>query len=316
MALVTVIVPVHNAERYLKCCLDSILDQDHPEIEILLVDDASDDGSGRICDEYASSHSSIKVFHVKNRSAGLSRNTGLANAHGDFVTFVDADDYISKHYVSAMLSGIEKYGADAAECGNVYMLPLKNILRDCDGKDVFLKTPEEIKKNDRILRHTAWGRLYPREMAQSVSFSEREKGEDAEYAMAMAGKCRSLVMINSCLYAYRSYQPSITRKKKNNSSILKIKNDIENGRPWKDAAEKLLEEITYCGEEEIYYSSLKKLRETVQDKDPDERILKELDKTIEAGNTDAFKRMVKILKGRAAELVGNIKTKTDYRYKL
>ena len=153
-------------------------------------------------------------------------------------------------------------------------------------------------------------------MAQSVSFSEREKGEDAEYAMAMAGKCRSLVMINSCLYAYRSYQPSITRKKKNNSSILKIKNDIENGRPWKDVAEKLLEEITYCGEEEIYYSSLKKLRETVQDKDPDERILKELDKTIAAGNTGAFKRMVKILKGRAAELVGNIKTKTDYRYKL
>lgn len=97
--LISVIVPVYNAEKYLRECLDSIVNQTYKNIEIILVDDGSTDGSGAICDEYADKDVRIKVYHIPNGGASNARNLGIDNADGEYVMFVDADDVIMPYIV-------------------------------------------------------------------------------------------------------------------------------------------------------------------------------------------------------------------------
>ena len=92
--LISVIVPVYNAEKYLCRCIDSILAQTYKDFELLLIDDGSKDSSGAICDEYAAKDSRVRVFHKENGGVGFARNVGLDHAQGDWVTFVDSDDWV------------------------------------------------------------------------------------------------------------------------------------------------------------------------------------------------------------------------------
>lgn len=92
--MISIIVPVYNVEPYLRKCLDSILDQTYRDLEILIIDDGSTDGSGAICDEYAGKDDRIKVFHTENKGLSAARNLGLDNATADWIGFVDSDDWI------------------------------------------------------------------------------------------------------------------------------------------------------------------------------------------------------------------------------
>lgn len=96
---ISVIVPVYNAEKYLQCCVDSILAQTFTDFELLLIDDGSRDRSGEICDEYARKDVRVKVFHKENGGASAARNLGLDHANGYYVAFVDSDDYLSAEYL-------------------------------------------------------------------------------------------------------------------------------------------------------------------------------------------------------------------------
>lgn len=105
MPQISVIVPVYNAEKYLHRCIDSILAQTFSDFELLLIDDGSKDNSGRICDEYAAKDSRIRVFHKKNGGVSSARNMGLDNAKGDWITFVDSDDWIETEFLNECLQG-------------------------------------------------------------------------------------------------------------------------------------------------------------------------------------------------------------------
>lgn len=102
---ISVIVPVYNVRHYLPHCIDSILSQNFPNFELLLIDDGSKDSSGAICDEYAKKDSRIRVFHKENGGVSSARNLGLDNAKGEWLTFVDSDDWIEKNYLSTLLEG-------------------------------------------------------------------------------------------------------------------------------------------------------------------------------------------------------------------
>ena len=102
MAKVSVIVPVYNVEKYLKQCLDSIVDQTLEDLEIVLVDDGSVDSSGTICDEYAKKDARIKVIHKKNGGLSDARNVAIDIAKGEYITFVDSDDYVTDDYVESL----------------------------------------------------------------------------------------------------------------------------------------------------------------------------------------------------------------------
>lgn len=107
---ISIIVPVYNVEKYLKRCIDSILKQTFTNFELILINDGSTDSSGQICDEYARKDKRIKVYHKKNEGASIARNTGIINSNGQFILFVDSDDFIDEEYISSYLKyPIEEY---------------------------------------------------------------------------------------------------------------------------------------------------------------------------------------------------------------
>ena len=111
---ISVIVPIYNVEKWLRRCVDSILAQTFTDFELLLIDDGSTDGSGVICDEYAGKNSRIRVFHKPNGGVSSARNIGLDNARGEWITFVDSDDWVELEYLECLLSNVG--GAELSIC--------------------------------------------------------------------------------------------------------------------------------------------------------------------------------------------------------
>lgn len=108
MPKVSVIIPVYNAEKYLRKCLDSVLAQSFADFEVLLINDGSTDGSGKICDDYAQKDARVKVFHKENGGVSSARNLGLDNATGDWIVFVDSDDYVEKNYFEVINNNLSQ----------------------------------------------------------------------------------------------------------------------------------------------------------------------------------------------------------------
>lgn len=108
MHTLTVIVPVYNVEKYIHQCVDSLLAQDYPAMEILLIDDGSPDGCPQICDDYAKKDSRVRVIHQKNQGLAETRNVGVREARGEYIGFVDSDDYILPGMFSSMMECVEK----------------------------------------------------------------------------------------------------------------------------------------------------------------------------------------------------------------
>jgi glycosyltransferase involved in cell wall biosynthesis len=114
--MISVIVPVYNVKPYLRKCLDSIINQTYRDLEILIIDDGSTDGSGDICDEYRKDDR-IKVFHTENRGLSAARNLGLDNTTGNWIGFIDSDDWIEPDMYEVLLRKAEETRADIIECG-------------------------------------------------------------------------------------------------------------------------------------------------------------------------------------------------------
>ncbi len=150
--LVSVIVPVYNRENYLRRCIDSILAQTYTNFELLLIDDGSTDNSGKICDEYAERDNRVKVFHKENGGVSSARNVGLDNAKGEYIIFVDSDDWVAVNYVELLLP---REGEDLVCCGSREMEAGREIGRSGYNKDE-VYTIETI----RNFRQCRWGKIY------------------------------------------------------------------------------------------------------------------------------------------------------------
>jgi glycosyltransferase involved in cell wall biosynthesis/putative flippase GtrA len=127
---VSVIIPIYNTEKYLKPCLDSIINQSYHNLEIILVDDGSTDDSSKITDEYAKKDSRIKVIHQKNQGQSVARNQGLKKATGDFISFIDSDDKIAKDFVAKLLAPYENKNTALTVCGMHYKRLRANTAED------------------------------------------------------------------------------------------------------------------------------------------------------------------------------------------
>lgn len=117
MDKISIIIPVYNIEKYIRECLDSVVSQTYKNLEIIIVDDGSTDNSGAICDEYVSQDKRIKVIHQTNAGAANAKNTALDQVTGEYVAFVDSDDYVSEDWISTMYQSMRHYNADIVECG-------------------------------------------------------------------------------------------------------------------------------------------------------------------------------------------------------
>ena len=115
--LISIIVPVYNVDKYLEKCINSLLDQTYENIEIILIDDGSKDKSGSICDVYSDNYKNIKVVHKENAGLGYARNTGLEMTHGNYVTFVDSDDWVSQDLIQHMYIAMTENKVDFCKSG-------------------------------------------------------------------------------------------------------------------------------------------------------------------------------------------------------
>ena len=164
--LISVIVPVYNVEQYLRKCLDSVISQTYTNLEIILVDDGSTDLGGKICDDYASKDDRITVIHKVNGGLGFARNTGLEMCHGEYIMFVDSDDWLSVDAVRVLYDKLIFDASDIAVGKHVEIYESGSI------SEIWWKINEDtlLSKNDvftqmspdLLLPVAAWGKLFKR----------------------------------------------------------------------------------------------------------------------------------------------------------
>ena len=219
MAEVSIIVPVYQVEKYIRQCVDSILAQTFTDFELILVDDGSKDKSGQICDEYARMDTRVKVIHKGNGGAADTRNRGMDQAVGNYVMFVDSDDYIAPTMIECLYQNILNENADIAACNYLYFF-------ENDRKKVFatnvkseVLTGTEIfyyRKNERNYGFwtVVWNKLMKRETVGKVKFRSGKYYEDEFWANEIYQMDIKIVTIPECLYYYRQHENSTMRQKK------------------------------------------------------------------------------------------------------
>lgn len=172
--LLSVIIPVYNVEPYIRECVDSIINQTYKNLEIVLVDDGSPDNCGAICDEYAAKDSRVKVIHQKNQRLGAARNNGRKIATGDYITFVDSDDWLHLETVKWCMDAIEEYELDVIYFGS---------FRSGKGGDgtgkVTMSDPRAIWEwCTKYEGSLAWGCIIRKEMWEGIYFAEGRAFEE------------------------------------------------------------------------------------------------------------------------------------------
>lgn len=202
-AKISIIVPVYNVEPYLRKCLDSIIHQTYQNLEIILVDDGSPDNCGAICDEYAAGDQRIKVIHKINGGVSSARNAGLEAATGDWIGWVDPDDYIASDMYEYLLEGAQKYGADITVCGRTEVYPDRQVSIGW-GRETVLGREEAIGLllEDGMLRNYLWDKLWRKELFQDIEFPRGRNFEDIATIYRLFEKVDMIVCFPQCKYFY------------------------------------------------------------------------------------------------------------------
>ena len=215
--LISIIVPVYNVEQYLEKCVDSIINQTYKNLEIILVDDGATDSSGKLCDELAKIDNRIKVYHKENGGLSDARNYGVERATGEYIGFVDSDDYIDAEMYEKLYEAIKKENVDVAECNLKIIYPEReelfteqNYYNVCTKQEYL----EEYLKIEKIFG-SVWTKLISRKIAKELLFPKGKLYEDTYYAYDLINVANSFVLIDSPSYNYLMRENSITNSKFN-----------------------------------------------------------------------------------------------------
>lgn len=211
MPKVSIIVPIYKAEKYLNRCIDSILAQTFTDWELLLIDDGSPDRSGEICDEYAQKDSRIRVFHKKNGGVSSARNLGLDNVQGEYVTFVDSDDWIDVHMYEEMYNKAIEEDADVVVCDF--------CSTDCENeqysKGLISKERENVIVDVLLWRIAGclWNKLVRRKeyTDHDLIYPTHNMGEDAALIVQILWNAKRISYLPEPFYYYYMNQTSITK---------------------------------------------------------------------------------------------------------
>lgn len=229
---ISVIVPVYKVENYLKHCVDSLIKQTFPDIEIILVDDGSPDMCPKICDMYAKMDKRVAVIHQENLGLPAARNSGLKIAKGDWILFLDSDDWLSLDALSCLMAvqdasldiiffGFQKatkYYVESRASGSAAQIPLDI----CDFQKLFQDALSPAHEHCRKFSNgkvTAWTKLYNHNFLKkyNISFYENVKiHEDIPFAMQVFSKAKKGIYLDKNIYFYRSAMGSITNSYRKN----------------------------------------------------------------------------------------------------
>lgn len=236
--MISIIIPVYNTEKYLRRCLDSIVKQTYKDFECILVDDGSTDSSGKICDEYVVKDERFKVFHNENHGVGFARNYGLEKVNGEYISFVDSDDWLAPNFYETLIPEIAKN--ELVYVSDTFYYP--------DGTIVTHQLPqrqssnrEEVEKMILYLKKNAvgypffgytWNKMFRSDIIKqhNIRFIENlTYCEDEVFTDAYCRYISSLSFVPKPLYNYRSDMLGLTGRKKTNSEyLLLITGIVEN----------------------------------------------------------------------------------------
>lgn len=228
----SVIVPVYNVEKYLKKCIESIIRQTYKNLEIILVDDGSPDNCGKICDEYAKIDSRIKVIHKKNGGLSDARNVGICHATGEFITFVDSDDWLELDMYEYLIDNAIKNKVKLSVCGvKVFDQGTDTYRYDYS----MIKVIEDVVEKKEYMKMVflniwaAWDKIYHKSLFNNVQFPIGEFNEDEAIMLQVIDQCDSIFVSNKPLYIhFVRTNESLTAKKFNPRKIDWYKHCKEN----------------------------------------------------------------------------------------
>lgn len=220
MDKISVVVPVYNSEKYLQKCIDSILNQSFTNIEVLLVDDGSSDKSMQICRQYSEQDNRVKVFYKENSGVSDTRNFGLDKSSGNYIVFIDSDDWIDKEYLNVLYKNLINYDADVSVCNfTVGNDQNKSIKVTSNNKNIELSNIEAINEiyGDLYFQiiSVVWNKLYKKELFNDLRFPVGKIHEDEYITPLILYKCRKIVYTDKELLYYRQTPNSIMNSKFN-----------------------------------------------------------------------------------------------------
>lgn len=212
--LISIVVPIYHVEKYLNRCLESILQQTYSNLEIILVDDGSDDKCPEMCDEFAKVDHRIKVIHQKNGGLSVARNAGIDVATGKYIAFVDSDDCISEHYLEFLFRAIDETKADIAQCNytefNDDFIPI--YARNYAIPKIWDKMQalrSQVISCTNIISTVAWNKLYDISLFKDIRYTPGKLHEDEFTTYRLFDKATSIAYLDIPLYGYFQNQSGI-----------------------------------------------------------------------------------------------------------
>lgn len=234
--MISVIIPVYKVENYIQQCVDSVVSQSYDNLEIILVDDGSPDRSGKICDEYAEKDLRVKSYHIPNGGVSNARNYGLDRADGDYIFFLDSDDFIEPDCLAVLLAFQYAEKTDCTVCAarTIHDEVIKNLTTAEINPQKRIVTKESAitslcymqKPYPGIDMGAIWGCLFKRSVIGNNRFDDRISiGEDFEYNFRVLQNARKVAYISTRLYNYRIISSSIMRNgfdQKKYESVIRL----------------------------------------------------------------------------------------------
>ena len=203
---ISVIIPVYNVAPYLEKCVKSVINQSYGDLEIILVDDGSNDGSGKICDELKKTDSRIIVIHQENQGRSVARNRGLDRATGEWIAFLDSDDWLEMEAYEVLLSIAKNYNADITSCLSRVVYNGESNIESNESGDVYeyndlMSIISELRKKER-LRVEIWTKLWKRELIGDIRFVPEQISEEIHFDRLVFLKAGRIVHIDKTLHNY------------------------------------------------------------------------------------------------------------------
>lgn len=213
--LVTIVIPVYNVEKYLGKCLESVKKQTYQNIETIIVDDGSNDRSGSIAEEYAASDDRMKVVHKINQGLAEARNTGILCAKGEFLFFLDSDDYIDANCIECLLNASLRFNADISICRTARVKTdgtfMDEVIDSCETESL---SSRNVIKNMYVSDHAmdygiVTNKLYRKFLFDDLRFPKGRINEDEAIIVSLLYKCNAVAYVNKSMYFYLQRKDSI-----------------------------------------------------------------------------------------------------------
>lgn len=230
---ISVIVPIYNLDGYLDKCISSIINQTYSDLEIILINDGSTDDSGQICEKYKAQDGRIVVIHQENQGVSIARNKGLNIATGDYIGFVDADDWIDEDMYEVLHINMLKYNAAISMCRHKYINQDNIYVPEELSEDTVVNGTDILKfylseyHTTNIINDSVWCKLYRSSSLNNIRFPEHQTYEDILFTCKALINANRLVISSECLYNYNMRSNSIVHMPLSLKSFDIIKANIQ-----------------------------------------------------------------------------------------